>query len=265
MADKTAPTARTWWERLSWPQVVALAILVTGVILAGVLVPLEKLETIPWEQGLGLALLLAGVAGVAGTKPALDLTGVFARRPERVSRPPSSSSGRREGFLDLEAACGIVGLAALALVAGLVFGGCGASALQTQARFQLVAGVTLGAAGDVEQEIRRAELAECVAAARESQDRTTGEACVLDVERRHAPFHAAHDSSRSVLLGWVEIAELADRAGGDEDLVLPAVQAGARWALTYDDVAEALRQLGAEAPPLPPLLRDGLSAVGGAR
>lgn len=159
---------------------------------------------------------------------------------------------------------GGAGLLLAVSIGAATLSGCGASALQTQARAQLAAGTLLAAAGDVEREARRAELAECVDQARETGDRAAGEACVASVERAHAPFHLAHDSSRSSLVLWVEATELAERAGGGDELLGPVVQAAARFLLTYDPIAEAMRQLGLDAPPLPALLSAGLE-LGGAR
>lgn len=49
---------RAWWERLSWPQVVALAVLVAGVVAVWIAVPSEKLP--PWETIAGLLAVLSG-------------------------------------------------------------------------------------------------------------------------------------------------------------------------------------------------------------
>lgn len=57
---------RTRWERLSWPQVAALAVLVGGVVTILLAVPADKLP--PWEVigGVIAALLGGGASSMLG-------------------------------------------------------------------------------------------------------------------------------------------------------------------------------------------------------
>jgi len=56
------------WERLSWPQVAALAIVIAGVVAVWIAVPSDKLP--PWEVISGLVAILVG-GGASAVLPAL--------------------------------------------------------------------------------------------------------------------------------------------------------------------------------------------------
>ncbi len=56
------------WERLSWPQVVALGLVIAGVVAVLVAVPADKLP--PWEVISGLVAVVLG-GGASAVLPAL--------------------------------------------------------------------------------------------------------------------------------------------------------------------------------------------------
>lgn len=59
---------KRWWERLSWPQVAALAVIVGGVVAVWIAVPADKLP--PWETIGGLVAIVLG-GGASSVLPSL--------------------------------------------------------------------------------------------------------------------------------------------------------------------------------------------------
>lgn len=59
---------KKWWERLTWPQVAALAVVVGGVATIWIAVPADKLP--PWETIAGLLAVLVG-GGASAALPSL--------------------------------------------------------------------------------------------------------------------------------------------------------------------------------------------------
>jgi hypothetical protein len=145
-----------------------------------------------------------------------------------------------------------VGLAAL-LVAVTVWAcsGCGASALQVQARAATVATVALEGAHRLAMDATEDRLDACETVA-----------CTQEVEQAMAPVALAHEAARVALVGWVEALRLAAVAGDDGDVLSALLTAGARWLSLWDPLAAALAGVGVEVPRLPPLV-TGL--LGGAR
>lgn len=64
-------TKRSWWSRLSWPQVAALTVLVAGAVAILVAVPADKLP--PWE-------VIGGVVSVLLGGSASSMLGPLVRR-----------------------------------------------------------------------------------------------------------------------------------------------------------------------------------------
>lgn len=119
----------SFWSRLSWPQVVAFAVLVLGVVAILVFVPSEKLQAVPWEGIAGVVAVIVG--GGASTflgplvRPRSSPTSIPPAARSRPTEPPPSS---RAGFVDVDLAGWILVWALAALVA-LSSTGCGAGGI----------------------------------------------------------------------------------------------------------------------------------------
>jgi hypothetical protein len=144
------------------------------------------------------------------------------------------------GYVLLEDVVAFVGgvLAMLALAAWLT--GCGASAIQAQARAATVATVALEGAHRLALEETERRLDGC-----------TDVPCTVDVERQMAPVVAAYETARLALVGWVEALHLSALADGGQDVVGALLVAGARWLAVWASVASALAEVGVEVPALP--------------
>jgi hypothetical protein len=71
--DRPTPDAiairRRWWERLTWPQVGALAIAVSGVLGLLHAMPAEVWERLDWTTVGSIVLTLLGLGGSAAAGP----------------------------------------------------------------------------------------------------------------------------------------------------------------------------------------------------
>lgn len=235
------------WSRLSWPQVVALGLVVAGVVTVLVAVPGEKLELIPWEQVVGLVAVLVGGGVGALSGPLLRPS---TAPPAPAPRPPRTG---REGFADPEALAWIV-LWALAttvafarfvapvLVVALVLSGsgCGAGALQAHARASswLITGIEVAdAIADTGAEVA---IEGC-----ETPD------CIAHVEEATVAIDAGIASARVPLLGYVEGVRLALAGGEDVDVLLGLAGVLARCLEAWNELAPLFAPLGLELPPIP--------------
>lgn len=252
------------WQRLSWPQVAALAILVIGAVAALYGVPLATWQGLPWEAIAGLVAVIVGGGASSMLGPLV--------RPRSTSTPPGTVDrdpkppNRRDGHVDLDVLGWIIawglafglavwhavrsGLLPLTFVLALV-AGCGAGAIQVQARAATVATVALEGAHRMTMDETERRLDAC-----------TDVACTQDVERAMAPIALAHEAARVALVGWVDALQLAMVAGEDGDVISALLTAGARWLSLWDPLAAALAGVGLDVPRLPPLV-SGL--LGGAR
>lgn len=128
----------------------------------------------------------------------------------------------------------------VALVASWWLIGCGAGAIQAQARAATVAVVALEGAHRLTMDEAERRLDEC---------RT--DACTGAVEADLAPVAAAHDAARAALAGWVEALQLALVAGEDGDVVAALVVAAGRWTALWGELSSTLAGLGVVLPALP--------------
>jgi len=134
----------------------------------------------------------------------------------------------------------------LLLVAGLVAwscSGCGAGAIQVQARAATVATVALEGAHRLAMDVTEARMGAC-------EDR----ACVEAAKAELAPIGLAHVAARTALEAWLEALDVARIAGEDGDVLSALLVAGARWLSLWDPLAAALAGVGVEVPRLPPLV-----------
>lgn len=139
-----------------------------------------------------------------------------------------------------------------ALIALALLTGCGASALQVNARAAIVAGETLGSTRTVLVAHLRSELEAC-------QDM----ACIERTAQSHTAALAAYESARSALAIWVESIALAHAANSEGGASLSAVLSAAQaFVGAYGELATAYNAAGIELPALPTEVR---SALGGAR
>jgi hypothetical protein len=138
----------------------------------------------------------------------------------------------------------------VAAVVAWACSGCGASALQVQARAATVATVALEGAHRLAMDATETRLDACETVA-----------CTQEVEQAMAPVALAHEAARVALVGWVEALQLALVAGEDGDVVSALLVAAGRWLALWDPLAAALAGVGVEVPHLPPLV-SGL--LGGA-
>lgn len=155
----------------------------------------------------------------------------------------------------------LVGLA-LVLVALWLTSGCGATALQTQARAATVTASTLTLAQQAVSDARSHALDRVE---EEHPDDPEHDAAVLEEAARWRPVGAALDSARDALLTWVQSIELAHLAGSDGVELLDLVPLVARVVLLYADVVELSASLGVEIPALPAIVTSLASTYGGGR
>lgn len=121
----------TIWSRLSWPQVVALGVLVLGVVSILVAVPLDKLTAIPWDGVIGVVLVLAGGGASAALAPMLRPRGSAPPSDirERRTDPPSRTAGFAESDLMVTILAWAVGGCIALAVQGCGAGGISAAVL----------------------------------------------------------------------------------------------------------------------------------------
>ena len=267
------------WSRLSWPQVTAFGILVIGAVAALYGVPLETWQGLPWEAIAGIVAVIVGGGASSMLGPLV--------RPRSTSTPPPPAPARldndmrdadgrpitrpkgpppsRSGHVDLDVLGWIIawvvafavatwhavrsGLLPLTFVLALV-AGCGAGAIQIQARAATVATVAL-------EGVHRVAMSET----ERRLDACADVACTQDVETSMAPIGLAYEASRVALVAWVEALQLAQVAGEDGDVLSALLTAGARWLSLWDPLAAALAGVGLEVPRLPPLVTGLLGGV----
>lgn len=193
-------------------------------------------------------LTLLGVAGTAMPGPGAG-----------GGDPPPPPPARRAGYTDNHLLwalallafawawlqrLGVLGVLALCLA------GCGAGAIQVQARAATVASVAL-------EGVHRVAMSET----ERRLDACADVACTQDVETSMAPIGLAYEAARVALVAWVEALQLAQVAGEDGDVLSALLTAGARWLSLWDPLAAALAGVGLEVPRLPPLVTGLLGGV----
>ncbi|MDQ3171497.1 MAG: hypothetical protein M3Q55_15290 [Acidobacteriota bacterium] len=141
----------------------------------------------------------------------------------------------------------IVMLAALAAHCS----GCG-GALQTSARALAITTVAVDGAEEATMGYAGIEFASC-----------TVPTCPADVERRFAPATVASASLRAALVTWDSSNAIALQAGADDGVMQALLVAAARVVARWDSLVAALRQIGYELPPLPPMVRSLVASIGG--
>jgi hypothetical protein len=235
------------FRSITLPQSLVVVALIAGAVVLALELPDDR-----WGGLMRIAVLALGGGGAVGT---LFLNGRSSTSGSSTSEPPPPPSapppGRhRSGHVLVDVLLGVVVVAGTLLLAAL-HSGCGASALQTQARAATVATVALEVAhrATMEETERRLEACGDVA-------------CTQDVERSMAPIALAYEAARVSLVGWVEALQVAAVAGDDGDVIAALLTAGARWLALWDPLAAALAGVGVEVPRLPPLV-TGL--LGGGR
>lgn len=97
------------WHRLSWPQVVALGLIVAGGVTVLVAVPGSALAAVPWEAIAGAAVSILGVVLGASSGP-------LVRRPSPMPRMP------KDGSASVEVAAWVVAWGLALLAAAHVWG-----------------------------------------------------------------------------------------------------------------------------------------------
>jgi hypothetical protein len=246
------------WSRLSWPQVVALGLVIAGIVAVLVAVPSEKLSELPWEQLVGLATVLVGggIGALSGplvrprTAPASIPPAEARTRP---TEPPPPSRRREEGSTRAEpmvwillwalgaaiALARIVG-PALALLVAVTLTGCGGGLLATHARAATIALVSIEGAQRALAAGHQAELAAC-----------PDPACVADVDSRWIPAGVALDAALPVVSAWIGTLEIAELAGTpDAELASVLELAMARAQEVWRQARDALDVVGLELPAL---------------
>ena len=271
------------WQRLSWPQVAALAILVIGAVAALYGVPLATWQGLPWEAIAGLVAVIVGGGASSMLGPLV--------RPRSTSTPPPPAPARldndmrdadgrpitrpkgpppsRSGHVDLDVLGWIIawvvafavatwhavrsGLIPLGFCLALV-AGCGAGAIQVQARAATIATVALEGAHRAAMEVTDQRVREC-----------PDEACVDAVGERMAPMVLAYESARAGLVTWVEAIQIAQVAGEDGDVVGALITAAARWvADLWPALVEAIEAVAdVDLPELPPFVTGLIAALAG--
>lgn len=252
-------------SRLSWPAVAALAVFVGGIVIALVGVPVETWQGIPWEA------IAAFVTAVVAALASLGLSPIV--KPRTSAPPPAPSPAKvdppsrsnRRGYVDHEALALLVAWAVAMLAAtwaavrsgilplfvlALCLAGCGAGAIQAQARAATVASVALEGVHRVAMSETDHRLQACADAA-----------CTTEVESAMAPIVLAYEAARVALVAWVEALQLAQVAGEDGDVLAALLTAGARWLSLWDPLAAALAGIGLDVPRLPPLVTGLLGGV----
>lgn len=250
MTDSTPPTPARLFRGLTIPQsIVIVGLLALGGWIAYLLPPDTLNRAV-------IALLVA--LGVGGTA----LSGPTDASAPSVPPPPSAPRDRR-GYAHLDALLWLAAVGALAwawaqragllsvLMLAIVLPGCGAGALQVQARAATVATVALEGAHRLTMDETERRLEACLDVA-----------CIQDVERTMAPIALAYEAARVSLVGWVEALQVAQVAGDDGDVIGALLTAAGRWLALWDPLAAALAGVGVDVPLLPPLV-TGL--LGGAQ
>jgi hypothetical protein len=228
-------------DRIRWPQVALLAIILTAAVTAIVLVPEEKWHVIPWQSiAAGVTLVGGAIAGLF-TRPLLDCSKgaeVAARRQASTPPPPRN---RESGCAELPLLY-FVSAIGLALVGFGLLPGCGASALRQHATATAIAGIAVETAEDVYLE---------------HLDRSEGmcsdEACIAEVREAHAPAEAAIGLARVAARTYADAVAIANEAEETDDLLTALITAALRLAARWQDVVAILAGLGVEGLPVLPL------------
>ncbi len=128
--------------------------------------------------------------------------------------------------------------------------GCG-NALQVSARALTVATVATQGAEDVAAVAMESDVAAC-------SDHT----CLDGIAPRYAAANAASESARAALVAWDGVLQIAVVAGEGGDVLRALVAVAARFVSRWDALAEALRALGHDMPPLPESVRSVMRLIG---
>lgn len=258
------------WQRLTWPQVVALGLVVAGVVAVLAVVPTEKIVDLPWEQLVGLASVLVGggigafsdrlVRPRSSTAPASVPPPTDVRERRTESPPPP----RREGMAHPET---LVWILLYALGAGLALAhvlarhavlvllvvgaasltGCGASALRVHASVA----TTVGAALDVGCEQLAADRTAASDACAAEPTADADAACVAAVRARYAPAVRGCQLAADAHDAWCE--GLVEAAAGDDFDLADGLPWVTRALALGVDVVALLAAVGIEVT-LPPEL-----------
>lgn len=233
----------TVWQRLSWPQVVALATLVAGVVAILVAVPTEKLTAIPWEGVAGVVAILVGGTGSALVGPLFRprSSGTPSPVPADVRSRPTDPPPRRgeDGHARLELLVAIIVWAIGAVIAASHLSGCGASAIRIHAGVASSVGASVNEACHAVETGRAQAIADCADELTADAD----EACVARARGRYTEAVAG-----------CAIAKVAHDAWADE-LVLAITRDSWTWA---DGLPLAVRMLDAMTRLVPHLEGLGL-------
>jgi len=140
--------------------------------------------------------------------------------------------------------------------------GCTSSAVGIHAR-AVVAVASAHAAAGGELDAARSAALDAV----EAEHPTAGDertAALRAEGARWRPIGAALDAARGALATWLQSVELAEAAGGGEDLLLDLARLAARVAELYGSIVELARGVGVDdLPPIPAALAAVLSGIGG--
>jgi hypothetical protein len=225
-------------DKLRWPQVGLLAVILTAAVTAIVLVPEAKWHVIPWGSiASGIALVGAAITGLF-LKPVVDEKKAADRRAERAKSDPPPPSGEA-GFVDvrllyLTAAIGLF------MLGCAVLPGCGASALRAHGTAAFIATRVVATADDV----YLAHLDATQAACRD-------EACVEAARESHRPAEAALELTRVAVRSYVDAVEIANNAEESGDIITALIDAAMRVIRRYAEVVAAMAGFGVELPELP--------------
>ncbi len=231
---------QTLIERVRWPQVALLGIILTAAIASIVLVPAEKWHVIPWQSiALGITAVGGAVAGLF-TRPLLDCAKPAETAARAASeRPPPPS--RIEGCVELPLLY-LVSAIGLAVIGFGLLPGCGAGALAQHATATAIAGIAVETAEDTYLEhLDRAE------------GMCSDEACIAEVREGHAPAEAAIGLARVAVRTYADAVAIANEAEETPDLMTALITAALRLAARWQDVVAILTGLGVEGLPVLPL------------
>lgn len=254
------------WQRLSWPQVAALGILVLGAVAALYGVPLATWQGLPWEAIAGLVAVIVG-GGVSSMLGPLVRPRSTSTPPGTVDRDPKPPN-RESGHVDLDVlgwviawgvAFGIAvwhavrsGVLPLLFVVGLATG-CGAGALRAHASAATIATVALEGVHRTTMQITEERLRDC-----------TDAACADGVEKSMASVVLAYESARAGLVTWVDAIRVAQIAGEGGDVAGALLTAAARWvADLWPALVEAIEAvIDVDLPELPPFVTGLVASLG---